>query len=230
MAGVGQQRAEEARKLSHEKLVALDANSAHLDSENQFLKSENESLKAEKARLVELAGQGQVSITELKRDLDRISREPRPNVLASNRAEQAEIEERLKKTQDQLKLITEKVEAVKIDSMEREQLEARTPRCNDFNVIQRSRFRIPGLDYTLKIGDMTKRRVMTLEVLKGGTTRVGQVEEKIEERKELVVRDGDAELAITFLSIEAQNLIPGVREDSGVVKICTNLWSDGTGQ
>jgi hypothetical protein len=72
---------------------------------------------------------------------------------------------------------------------------------------------------------MTAQRLQTLVVSRntGGTVKRFA---KIGTNQDLVASDGEVKLSITFLSIEVNGLIPGVMEDSGLVRICTDRWGD----
>lgn len=100
-------------------------------------------------------------------------------------------------------------------------------RCREFSVIQKRTFRIPGLGYTLRIGDMSDHKLRSLEVLRNNGASVKSLG-RIKVNEEQLIYDGDVKLSLMFLIIEVSNLIPGVNEDSGLVTVCTDRWNDGT--
>lgn len=219
-----QSEAEKARSKAESIVADAKAQSDYLKQDILALQAESEGLRAERDSLNRIvANLGRVQ-EQLKAARLEASQSTQARIRTER--EKAEVERETAKTRQDLANLSQQLERLNREKVESVKAAAELRRCQEFSVLQKRPFRIPGLDYTLKIGDMTDNRVMRLEVLKGGRARVGRVEEKIEGQRELVFRDGDTELSVTFLSIEVQNLIPGVREDSGLVKICTDQWND----
>lgn len=94
--------------------------------------------------------------------------------------------------------------------------------CRDFAVIQRTTSRIPGTDFSLTVGDMSRQRVKFLSVARG--------RQKIRESTDvaagqtIVVSQGGSSISFTFLKVEVKDVILGGTTDAGLVKICTDRW------
>lgn len=230
MADLQLSEAEVSRRKAEAELVALKAASEAERHNKIALQNESKALRAELLNVEQSLEQGKIFIGTLNRQIEQSRRESRDSKQAQLRTsqekerveqEKAKVEQTLRTTQESVDQISGKLAELEREREENLKKATALRRCREFDVIQRSSFPIPGLDYKLSLGDMSRRRLVSL-VVQGPSFSEQFRDIKVNEER--IVRNGNTELSLTFLTIEANGLLPGISEDSGRVKICTDSW------